>query len=302
MPYIREFRTYLRLEKGLSENSLEAYLHDVNKLGQYLEMTGYTGTVSQLHLEHLTAFVSYIHELGLEATSQARILSGIRAYFRYLSSEKLVHEDPCQLLEMPKTPRKIPQVLSPKEINTIIAQIDRSTPEGERNLVMLETMYSCGLRVSELVSLKISWLFLDDGFIRVVGKGGKERLVPIAGSTIRMIRDYIFLIRSHIPIKKGQEDILFLSRRGSGMSRQMVFMILKDLVRQAGIHKEISPHTFRHSFATHLVENGADLRAVQEMMGHSSITTTEIYTHIDRSYLRDHIVTYHPRNSIKKDS
>lgn len=301
MPYIKEFRTYLRLEKGLSENSLEAYLRDVHKLGQYLEMTGYTGTVSQLQLKHLTAFVSYIHELGLESTSQARILSGIRAYFRYLASEKLVPEDPCQLLEMPKTPRKIPQVLSPEEIDTIIAQIDRSTPEGERNRVMLETMYSCGLRVSELVNLKISWLFLDDGFIRVIGKGEKERLVPMGSSTIRMIRDYISLIRSHISIKKGQEDVLFLNRRGSSMSRQMVFIILKDLARKAHITKEISPHTFRHSFATHLVERGADLRAVQEMMGHSSITTTEIYTHIDRSYLRDHIVTYHPRNSPEKD-
>ncbi|MBC8034330.1 MAG: tyrosine recombinase XerD, partial [Chitinophagaceae bacterium] len=249
---------------------------------------------AELELKDLQHFIKYINEIGMTATSQARIISGIRSFYKYCLIESIVKKDPSLLLEAPRTKRALPDVLSFEEIESIINAIDLSTPEGGRNKAILETMYSCGLRVSELVNLRISALYLDLEFIRVTGKGDKERLVPIGSSAIKFITIYWKEIRVHVPIKSGQEDFLFLNRRGSKLSRVMIFLMLKALVKKAGITKNISPHTFRHSFATHLVEGGADLRAVQEMLGHESITTTEIYTHIDREYLRDTLQQFHP--------
>jgi len=284
----------LQLEKSLADNSVEAYLRDIDKLTQFLQATGSLKTPDAIELKDLQRFLQWIGELGLHATSQARILSGIRSFYKYCFIEQIIKKDPTTLLESPKLKRALPDVLSFDEIETIIQQIDLSRPEGGRNKAILETMYSCGLRVSELVNLRISSLYLDAGFIRVIGKGDKERLVPIGQSAIKYIRIYQQEIRVHVPIKPGNENILFLNRRGSKLSRVMIFLMLKDLVTKAGITKNISPHTFRHSFATHLVEGGADLRAVQEMLGHESITTTEIYTHLDREYLRETLHRFHP--------
>jgi integrase/recombinase XerD len=293
--YLKGFKSYLQLERSLSVNSIEAYLRDVEKLAQYLQSAGKLLPPDQVTLSELQSCVQWIATLGMSATSQARIISGIRAFYRYLLLEDIIRQDPTLLLEAPKTRRQLPDVLSFDEIEQIIGQVKAGTPEGQRNRAILETMYSCGLRVSEVVSLKISQLHFDAGFIRVVGKGDKERLVPIGRDAIKYINIYKDEVRVHVPVKKGQEDILFLNRRGSALTRVMIFLVIKDLTAAAGINKQVSPHTFRHSFATHLVEGGADLRAVQEMLGHESITTTEIYTHLDREFLRDTLQRFHPR-------
>jgi integrase/recombinase XerD len=293
-PYKKGYKAWLQLEKSLSENSVEAYLRDIDKLTQFLEASRSMRSPEAIELKDLQAFLQWIGQLGLEPASQARVLSGIRSFYKYCYIEQIVKKDPTTLLESPRLKRALPDVLSFEEIETIIGQIDLSKQEGGRNKAILETMYSCGLRVSEVVNLRISSLHLDLGFIRVIGKGDKERLVPIGTSAMKYIRIYQHDIRVHMPLKPGNEDILFLNRRGSKLSRVMIFLMLKELVRQAGIEKNISPHTFRHSFATHLVEGGADLRAVQEMLGHESITTTEIYTHLDREYLRETLHRFHP--------
>lgn len=290
--YKKGFKAWLQLEKSLAGNSVEAYLRDLDKLSAFFSEE--KKAPKDITLKDLERFIKYIAELGMTPTSQARIISGLRSFYKYCLLEQITLTDPTTLLESPKLKRALPDVLSFEEIEAIINQIDLSKPEGGRNKAMLETLYSCGLRVSELVELKLSSLYLDVGFIRVIGKGNKERLVPIGSDAVKYIKIYRDNIRAHIPIKKGQEDILFLNRRGSMLTRVMVFLIIKELVQKAGITKTISPHTFRHSFATHLVEGGADLRAVQEMLGHESITTTEIYTHLDREYLRDTLQQFHP--------
>jgi integrase/recombinase XerD len=293
-PYKKGFKAYLQLEKSLSDNSVEAYLADIEKLTAWIQLHDPGKTPAQIALQDLQKFVQWISSLGMTATSQARIISGLRSFFRYCTMEQLTDTDPTLLLESPKLQRKLPDVLSFEEIENIITQIDLSTPEGGRNRAMLETLYSCGLRVSELVNLRISCLYTDIGFIRVIGKGNKERLVPIGKDASKYIGIYKNDIRVHLTVKPGNEDILFLNRRGSRLSRVMVFLMIKELVQKAQIKKIISPHTFRHSFATHLVEGGADLRAVQEMLGHESITTTEIYTHLDREFLRTTLMLHHP--------
>lgn len=290
----RGYKAWLQLEKSLAENSVEAYVHDVSLLTNYLQLQNNMKAPDAVVRKDLEAFIKYIHELGMTATSQARIISGLKSFFKFCLIEQIVTIDPSALLEAPKTIRKLPDVLSFEEIEQITGVIDLSKPEGERNRAILETLYSCGLRVSELVNLKISEMYLDVGFIKVTGKGDKQRLVPIGRDAIKYIGIYKTTIRTHAPIKKGEEDILFLNRRGARLSRIMIFLILKDLAKKAGITKNISPHTFRHSFATHLVEGGADLRAVQEMLGHESITTTEIYTHLDREFLRTTLHQFHP--------
>ncbi len=293
-PYKKGFKSYLQLEKSLANHSVDAYVHDIEKLTTYLVSANIEKTPSELELSHLQGFVKWIAELGMTQTSQARIISGIKAFYKYCLLENITPTDPTTLLEAPKLKRELPDVLSFDEIENIIAQIDLSKPEGGRNKAILEVMYSCGLRVTEVVNLKLSQLYLDVGFVRVIGKGNKERLVPIGSIAIKYIKIYTKNIRVHIPIQAGEEDILFLNRRGNRLSRVMIFLIIKDLVKKAGITKNISPHTFRHSFATHLVEGGADLRAVQEMLGHESITTTEIYTHLDREFLRKTLHQFHP--------
>jgi integrase/recombinase XerD len=293
-PYKKGFRSYLQLEKSLSDNSVEAYLRDIEKLTDYLAQHKLMKSPSELVLKDLQTFIKWITELGMTPTSQARLISGIRAFYKYCLLENISTKDPTVLLEAPKLKRALPAVLSFEEIETIIGQIDLSKPEGGRNKAILETMYSCGLRVSEVVSLKIPHIYTDAGYIRVIGKGNKERLVPLGKSAAKYINLYKNKIRVHVPVKKGCEDILFLNNRGGMLSRVMIFLIIKDLANKAGITKIVSPHTFRHSFATHLVEGGADLRAVQEMLGHESITTTEIYTHLDREYLRKTLEKYHP--------
>ncbi|MBK8610752.1 MAG: site-specific tyrosine recombinase XerD [Chitinophagaceae bacterium] len=293
-PYKKGFKAWLQLEKSLAANSVEAYLRDIDKLTDYLQVANNLVTPAELELKDLEKFVQWISELGMTVASQSRIVSGLRSFYTYCIIEQITKTNPTALLETPKQKRTLPDTLSFEEIEDIIAQIDLSKPEGGRNKAILETLYSCGLRVTELVNLRISCLFLDIGFVRVIGKGDKERLVPIGSDAIKYINIYKNEIRVHIPIKPGQEDFLFLNRRGSKLSRVMIFILLKDLAAKAGIEKIISPHTFRHSFATHLVEGGADLRAVQEMLGHESITTTEIYTHLDREFLRNTLHQFHP--------
>lgn len=293
-PYKKGFKAYLQLEKSLSGNSVEAYLHDIEKLTTFLIATNNLKTPDQVELSDLEKFVQWIGELGMTAGSQARIISGIKNFYTYCLLEQITTVNPTALLDAPKLRRKLPDVLSFNEIESIINKIDLSKPEGGRNKAILETLYSCGLRVSEIVNLRISSLYLDVGFIKVIGKGDKERLVPIGSDAIKFINIYKNDIRVHIAIKPGNEDILFLNRRGSKLTRVMIFLIIKALAKEAGITKNISPHTFRHSFATHLVEGGADLRAVQEMLGHESITTTEIYTHLDRDFLRTTLQQFHP--------
>ncbi|MCD6010994.1 MAG: xerD [Flavipsychrobacter sp.] len=294
--YLKGFKAYLQLERSMSENTIEAYLHDVAMLRDHVQ-EAYPGTaVESIQLEHLQSLMAAIYDLELSAATQARVLSGVKSFFRYLLLEEVIKRDPTELLDAPKLKRKLPHVLSLAEIDKMLAAIDHSKPEGTRNHALLETMYSCGLRVSEVISLQLTNLYLDVGFIKVIGKGNKERLVPIGEEAVKHIKLYKDHVRNHIPlIQKGSEDILFLNRRGGALSRVMVFMILKDLAQKAGIKQSVHPHTLRHSFATHLVEGGADLRAVQEMMGHKSITTTEIYTHLDRGYLRQTLEKYHPR-------
>jgi len=292
---IKGFKGYLRLEKSLSENSIEAYLHDITNLQQFFETKNISVQPEHVTFHQLQDFLAFIIELGIGPRSQARMISGIRAFYKYLLMEDMIKQSPADLLEMPRLPQKLPEVLSIEEIDMLVNAIDLSTPEGQRNKAMLETLYCCGLRVTELVTLKISDIIFEDEFVRVIGKGNKQRLVPLGQSAAKYIKIYLEEIRPHVPVQKEMEDIVFLNRRGRGMTRVMVFTIIQQLKRKAGLRKHISPHTFRHSFATHLVEGGADLRAVQEMLGHESITTTEIYTHIDREYLRDAIIRFHPR-------
>lgn len=293
---IKGFQAYLKLEKSLSANSIEAYTRDVHRLYEYAETQAPTINPENIVLKDLRQFINWVNELGMIPSSQARILSGIKAFYKYMLMEDIIKIDPSELLESPKITRKLPDTLSYEDINKLIDAIDLSRPEGPRNKAILETLYGCGLRVSELTELKLSNLYLDIEFIKVFGKGSKERLVPIGGSAIKALKIWIEQVRVHNPIKKGEEDYVFLNRRGSRLSRVYIFMLIKDLAATVGLKKTISPHTFRHSFATHLVEGGADLRAVQEMLGHESITTTEIYTHLDREYLKGTIIQFHPRN------
>lgn len=292
----RGFKAYLKLERSLSANTIEAYLHDVDKLWQFFMSKGEEKSPVKVTKTDLKDFLVWVNELGMIPPTQARVLSGLKSFFKFLVLENKMENDPSSLLESPKMPRKLPDTLNIVEINSIMDVIDLSKPEGQRNKAMLETLYGSGLRVSELTGLKISNLHLDIEFIKILGKGNKERLVPIGSEAIKFLRIYLNEVRIHVPVKPGKEDFVFLNRRGNPLSRIMVFLIIKDLAKAAGITKNISPHTFRHSFATHLIEGGADLRAVQEMLGHESITTTEIYTHLDREYLRETIVHFHPRS------
>lgn len=293
---IAGFKSYLRLEKSLSANSIEAYVHDIEKLVQFLDYSNVGLSATQLKTEHLRNFLKWVNELGMTATSQARILSGLHAFYKYLLVENLTNADPTELVDAPKTGRKLPDTLSKEDVEKLLESVDRSSAEGERNRAMLETLYSCGLRVTELVNLKISDVFPKESYVRVFGKGDKERLVPIGRMALKHILIYKESVRQLMEVQKGEEDILFLNNRGKRLTRVMVFIIIKNLVQKCGIKKTVSPHTFRHSFATHLVEGGADLRAVQEMLGHESITTTEIYTHIDRTFLKEQILKFHPRS------
>ena len=292
--YKKGFKGWLQLEKSLSDHSVTAYLHDLEMLISFLSQANEKLSPADISLKNLEAFVQWINELGMTPASQSRIISGLRSFFKYCCIEQICTADPSMLLEAPKLQRKLPDVLSFSEIESLIGALDLSTAEGTRNKAILETMYSCGLRVSELTQLRLSNLFLDVGFIKVLGKGNKERLVPIGSDAIKYLNIYRNTVRNQLTIKPGEEDIVFLNRRGKRLSRVMIFLIIKALAKQAGITKNISPHTFRHSFATHLVEGGADLRAVQEMLGHESITTTEIYTHLDREFLRSTLQLYHP--------
>ncbi|MBL7934794.1 MAG: site-specific tyrosine recombinase XerD [Bacteroidia bacterium] len=296
---INDFKYYLQVEKSLSENSVISYESDIHKLMSFMEMFYPAKKPSDVTLQNLQEFLKYISDFHFTETTQSRIISGIKHFYKFLILENYIQTSPAELLETPRVKRKLPVFLSVEEIDLMLSFIDRSTPEGERNLAMLETMYSCGLRVSELISLKLSDLHINDGFISVIGKGDKQRLIPIGKSALRLIDNYLTHHRNHIKIKKNNEDMIFLSKRGTPITRQMVFYVIKDLAEKAGIKKPLSPHTFRHSFATHLVEGGADLRAVQEMLGHESITTTEIYTHLDQYFLRENILSYHPRNNLK---
>ena len=286
----------MKLERSLSPNSVAAYSRDIEKLFQFSQTGAITLKPDQITLTDLRQFIGFINELGVLPSSQARILSGVKAFYKYLLTEDLIVSDPSELLESPKIQRKLPDTLSYEEINKLIAAIDLSKPEGARNKAIMEVLYGCGLRVSELTELKLSNLYLDIEFIKVTGKGSKERLVPIGGEAVKALKIWIEEVRVHTPIKKGEDDLVFLNRRGARLSRVYIFMIIKELAGMIGLQKSISPHTFRHSFATHLVEGGADLRAVQEMLGHESITTTEIYTHLDREYLKSTIIQHHPRN------
>ena len=288
---IARFKQYLMYEKGLSPKSVEAYLHDVLLLEEFLGEK----KMEDATFEDLQKFLKHLYQSDYNARSQARIISGMRAFYRYLIYARVLETDPTELLDAPKIGMHLPDVLTVEEINSIFDVIDLSTPEGHRNRAMVEVMYGCGLRVSELVTLRLSNLFFDDGFIKVVGKGNKERLIPIGTTAMKAVNNYVDGKRKELKIKKGEEDYVFLNRRGAHLTREMVFMLVKKWVKDAGIEKTVSPHTFRHSFATHLIEGGADLRAVQEMLGHESITTTEIYTHLDQDYLRTNIALFHPR-------
>lgn len=297
------FENYLRLERSVSKHTLDAYQRDLQKLCSYLDLKGLEVQPNTLELQHLEGFLRYIGELGLSKRSQARILSGIKAFYRFLLLEDLIRKDPTELLEAPKLDRDIPDVLTYGEIQRILATIDLSTDHGQRNRAMLEVLYASGLRVSELIQLRITDLYLDVGFIRVIGKGDKERLVPIGSEAIKHLQFYLELTRPKVPVQRNAENTVFLNRRGNGLSRVMVFKIIKQATREAGIYKKVSPHTFRHSFATHLIEGGADLRAVQDMLGHESILTTEIYTHLNTDFLRETMLSFHPRsrNQSKKE-
>ena len=296
---ITDFKYYLQVEKSLSINSVTSYEDDITKLMIFIEMANPSKKPADVTLQDLQAFLKYISEFNFTETTQSRIISGIKHFYKFLILENYIQINPAELLETPRINRKLPVFLSVEEIDLILSFIDRSTSEGERNIAMLETLYSCGLRVSELISLKLTNLHFEEGFISVIGKGNKERLIPIGKSALKLIQNYVTNHRNHIAIKKNSEDMIFLSKRGTPITRQMVFYILKDLAEKGGIKKKLSPHTFRHSFATHLVEGGADLRAVQEMLGHESITTTEIYTHLDQYFLRENILSFHPRNRQK---
>jgi integrase/recombinase XerD len=294
--YKNQFNSYLKLERSLAPNSIQAYLADISKLREFLEINNRDTPPTKIVQQDLIDFLEFINELGLSPYSQARMVSGLKAFFKFLLYEELITKDPSELIEAPKLGRKLPDTLDFPEIEKLLAAIDLSKPEGTRNRAILETLYSSGLRVSELTELKISNVHADIGFLKVVGKGNKERLVPIGREALKHIHLYKEHVRVHVPVQKGFEDHLFLNRRGKKLTRVMIFTIIKNLSTQIGLKKNISPHTFRHSFATHLIEGGADLRAVQEMLGHESITTTEIYTHLDRDYLKQVITQYHPRS------
>lgn len=290
------YENYLKLEKSLSVNSISAYINDINKLIDFLDKSGKKVLPLKVKLEHLKSFIEWLNERGVSPRTQARTISGIKSFYKYLLIEGIITSDPTALLESPRIGRKLPDVLSMEEIDNLIESIDLSKAEGQRNKAMLETLYSCGLRVSELVNLKITNLFFEQGFIKVEGKAGKERLVPVSGRAIDEINKYLTGYRKTLNVSHESENILFLNRRGKKLSRVMVFTIIKNLAEKVGLKKKISPHTFRHSFATHLINGGADLRAVQEMLGHESILTTEIYTHLDRDYLKSTINQFHPRS------
>jgi integrase/recombinase XerD len=294
--HIKHFSHYLKLERSLSENSIAAYVHDVELLRQFVELKKIKASPLSLTTRQLQSFIHYINELGMSAYSQARILSGIKAFYKYLMFEELIDKDPTELIEGPKIGRKLPDTLSYPEIEQLLTAIDLSKPEGMRNRAMLEVLYGSGLRVSELVDLRLNNIYFDVGFLRVIGKGNKERLVPSGRDALKYLKIYVEEVRVHVPVKKGFESVVFLNRFGRKISRVSVFTIIKDLADRIGLKKVISPHTFRHSFATHLIEGGADLRVVQEMLGHESITTTEIYTHLDRDYLKQVITEFHPRS------
>ena len=291
---LKDYGYYLKIERGLSENSVQAYARDIRKFSDFLADTGQEVLPLEVSEIEVREFIYQISS-SISARSQARLISGLRSFFDYLIFEDYRTDNPTDLIESPKLGKKLPDTLSQDDIDAIFSRIDRSTKEGERNRAMLETLYSCGLRVSEMIELKISDLFFEEGFIRVIGKGSKQRFVPVNDHLIALIDNYRKLIRSGIPVQKEFEDTLFLNRRGRQISRNMVFMILKDLVKEAGVRKKVSPHTLRHSFATHLLQNGADLRAIQQMLGHESITTTEIYMHVDRAHLKKVMEQFHPR-------
>jgi len=296
-PYINGFSAYMTLERGFSANSQQAYIRDLSKFTEFLQLSELDLTPMEVSTDNVAKFLTYLNELGIHSRSQGRMLSGIKAFFKYLMLEDVIDESPAAIIEGPKLPRHIPEVLSVDEIQKIIDVIDLSDPQGQRNRAIIETLYACGLRVTELLDLQLTNLFFNEGFIRVIGKGNKERLVPIGKEAIKHILLYIEGSRNGmLKIKDQHRNILFLNRNGRKLSRVMIFHIVKELAELAGITKNISPHTFRHSFATHLVEGGADLRAIQEMLGHESIITTEIYTHLDTEYLRDTIMRYHPMN------
>ncbi len=292
---IKGFKNFLKLERGLSINSIESYIKDAQKLFQFQEIKNLNKKPQDINANDIHDFLVFLNDLNLAANSQARILSGIKAFYEYLILENLTQTDPTSLISAPKIIRKLPETLHYHEIEAMLSLIDLSSSQGTRNKAIIETMYSCGLRVSEVITLKISDCKFEEGFLRIIGKGNKMRLVPIGSQAIKILKIYLSEIRPSIEIQKGQEDVVFLNRRGKGLSRVMVFLIIKDLAQIAGIRKEVSPHTLRHSFATHLIEGGANLRAVQEMMGHESITTTEIYTHLDREFLQQTLKEFHPR-------
>ena len=294
--YIKDFVSYLKIEKGLAENSILAYQNDVAKLCDFAVSNQKSPT--EITYNDLKQLIAELFDLGLSARSQARIISGIKRFYAFLLLENVISDDPSELLEQPKIGRKLPEILTIEEIDALIAVIDLSKNEGHRNRAIIETLYSCGLRVSELINLRFSDLYFDEGFIRVIGKGNKERLVPVSSQVQKEIELYNNHIRRHQEITKGHENIVFLNRRGSQLTRVMIFTIIKELAKSIGLKKIISPHTFRHSFATHLIEGGANLRAIQDMLGHESITTTEIYTHLDQRFLREAILSFHPRNSL----
>ncbi|MCF8358139.1 MAG: site-specific tyrosine recombinase XerD [Prolixibacteraceae bacterium] len=293
---IKGFEEYLRLEKGLSLNSINAYINDINKLMEFLKATYKGITPQKVKLNHLRNFIEWLNEKNVSPRTQARTISGIKSYFKYLLIEDKINSDPTTLLESPKIGRKLPDILSTEEIDNLISAIDLEKPEGQRNKAIIETLYSCGLRVSELVNLKVSNLFFNQGYIKVEGKSDKERLVPVSERAVVEIKKYMNTYRKNLKVAPNAQDILFLNRRGQMLSRVMIFTIIKNLAEKINLDKKISPHTFRHSFATHLIDGGADLRAVQEMLGHESILTTEIYTHLDREYLKDTINQFHPRS------
>lgn len=293
---IEDFKKYLKIERGLSENSMNAYITDLIKLKSFLEVMEYQIPPDEVTSAHMKALLEYLASNGISARTQARVISGIKSFYKYLLVEDLIEKDPTSLIDSPRIGRKLPEVLSIEEVDALLAQIDLSKAEGQRNKALVETLYSCGLRVSEVIDIKISNLYFEQGYIKIEGKGKKERLVPISKSAIEEITRYQLATRNLMSVYKGDDDILFLNRRGERLSRVMIFTIIKELAIKAGITKNISPHTFRHSFASHLVEGGANLRAVQEMLGHESIITTEIYTHLDKEYLKNTINTFHPRS------
>ncbi len=298
---ISEYKSFLRLERNSAQNTVVSYLRDIQILRNYSESLTEVLLPDLITHSHIQHFLHYINELGLMASSQARLVSSLRSFFGFLRMSGFITIDPTELIESPKLGRHLPEVLNNQEVEAIIAAIDLSKPEGERNKAIIEVLYGCGLRVSELINLKITNLFFQDEYIKVKGKGSKERLVPIGSEAIKQVDIYLHQVRKLMPIQKGFEDFVFLNRRGKSLTRVMIFTIVKQLAQLAEIHKNISPHTFRHSFATELVERGADLRAVQEMLGHESILTTEIYTHLNREYLRDTLIMFHPRNIKSKE-